>query len=158
MRADQRRFIAATACMNARGTARASRALIILRILEGFDLPEDALDQPRACIFSPRRPRIAYHLRDSLIGDPRSRRSMSSGVLLDEAIAALRAAIRLDRAAEAGAAAEETPHKDTRLSDRGRPRPQCRLADQLDLLGLRQRPLCAALRHHPRRTAAPASA
>ena len=88
-------------------------ALLILRILDGFDLSESALDEAARVHLLAEATKAAYRLRDALIGDADAA-PVDVGALLSEAtIAPIRAAIRPDRAAPPLPPADETAHKDT---------------------------------------------
>ncbi len=88
-------------------------ALLILRILEGFDLSEAALDEAGRVHLFAEATKAAYRLRDAMIGDADAA-PVDVGALLSEAsIAPIRASIRPDRASAPLPPADETPHRDT---------------------------------------------
>lgn len=88
-------------------------ALIMLRILEGFDLAERAVDAATRIHLHAEAARIAYGMRDRLIGDPEVAPIDVEALLSEASIAPLRASIRLDRAGPLPAPRDETEHKDT---------------------------------------------
>ncbi|MFD1880546.1 gamma-glutamyltransferase family protein [Paracoccus pacificus] len=74
-------------------------ALIILRILDGFDLGPEVSVADRTHLLA-EATRIAYHHRDALIADPAQSEGLAGRLLSDTAIAAMRSRIRMDRAGE----------------------------------------------------------
>lgn len=86
-------------------------ALMILRILEGFDLGPDLTLADRIHLHT-EATKLAYHHRDALIADPAISAGLADTLLSDNAIAALRARIRMDRASPP-ALWDEPEHRDT---------------------------------------------
>lgn len=76
-------------------------ALIIARILEGFDLADDRLGEADRIHLFAEATKAAYKQRDRLVADPAFAPFDVSEVLSDAAIAALRKPIALDRAQDA---------------------------------------------------------
>ncbi|MDR3475655.1 MAG: gamma-glutamyltransferase [Devosia sp.] len=76
-------------------------ALIIARILDGFDLADPALSEADRIHLLAEASKAAYAQRNALIADPDHIRFEQDEVLGDAAIASLRARIKWDRAAEA---------------------------------------------------------
>jgi gamma-glutamyltranspeptidase/glutathione hydrolase len=87
-------------------------ALIILRILSGFDLADASLSEADRVHLLAEATKCAYGLRDRLVGDPEASVLDVGAVLADEAIGRLRARISRDAALPAPAW-DETEHKDT---------------------------------------------
>lgn len=86
-------------------------ALLILRILEGFDLGPATAQADRVHLLA-EATKLAYHHRDALIGDPGFCRDVTADLLSDAAIDTLRA--RIDpRRASAPVLWTEPEHKDT---------------------------------------------
>ena len=86
-------------------------ALIILRILEGFDMGPGVAQADRVHLLA-EATKLAYHHRDALIGDPRFTRDVTADLLSDAAIDTMRA--RIDpRRASAPVLWTEPEHKDT---------------------------------------------
>ncbi|MEI4470100.1 gamma-glutamyltransferase family protein [Frigidibacter sp. MR17.24] len=86
-------------------------ALVILKILEGFDLGPDVPLADRLHLHA-EAGKLAYHHRDALIADPAACEGLADRLLSDEVIGALRARIRMDRALPP-ALWDEPEHKDT---------------------------------------------
>jgi gamma-glutamyltranspeptidase/glutathione hydrolase len=76
-------------------------ALIIARILDGFDLGDDAASEADRIHLLAEASKAAYRLRDLLIADPASMTISIEEVLSDAFIDRLRAPIRRDRASDA---------------------------------------------------------
>jgi gamma-glutamyltranspeptidase/glutathione hydrolase len=76
-------------------------ALVIARILDGFDLSDDAASEADRIHLLAEATKAAYRLRDLLIADPASMSVSVEEILNDAFIDALRAPIRLERASEA---------------------------------------------------------
>jgi gamma-glutamyltranspeptidase/glutathione hydrolase len=87
-------------------------ALIILRILDGFDLSDPSLGAAGATHLLAEATKAAYRQRDALIGDPDHAPVDAAAVLGDASIAAMRRGISLSHAASP-ASWSETEHKDT---------------------------------------------
>jgi len=85
-------------------------ALLILRILEGFDMA--ALSEADRIHVHAEATKLAYHHRDELIGDPAHCEGLVERLLSDKAVAALRARIDMTRAL-LPALWDEPEHKDT---------------------------------------------
>lgn len=86
-------------------------ALIILRILEGFDMGSGVAQADRVHLLA-EATKLAYHHRDALIGDPRFARDVTAELLSDAAIDTMRA--RIDpRRAGTPTLWSEPEHKDT---------------------------------------------
>jgi gamma-glutamyltranspeptidase/glutathione hydrolase len=75
-------------------------ALVIARILDGFDLGDDAASEADRIHLIAEATKAGYRLRDLLIADPASMSVSVDEILGDGFIDALRAPIRLDRVAE----------------------------------------------------------
>jgi gamma-glutamyltranspeptidase/glutathione hydrolase len=75
-------------------------ALIILRILEGFDLADKGLSEADRIHLHTEAAKAAYRIRDIYIGDEEHHPHKIGAVLADEPIARLREPIRLDKAQE----------------------------------------------------------
>lgn len=86
-------------------------ALIILRILEGFDMGPGTALADRVHLLA-EATKLAYHHRDALIGDPRFAPDATAALLSDAAIDTMRARIDPKRAG-APALWTEPEHKDT---------------------------------------------
>ncbi|MEI4473884.1 gamma-glutamyltransferase family protein [Frigidibacter sp. MR17.24] len=86
-------------------------ALVILKILEGFDLGPDVPLADRLHLHA-EAGKLGYFHRDALIGDPAGCPDLTERLLSDEVIGALRARIRMDRALPP-ALWDEPEHKDT---------------------------------------------
>lgn len=87
-------------------------ALIILRILDGFDLAESAMSEADRIHLLAEASKIAYAQRDALIGDPATAQLDVAALLAEPAIGRWREAIRMDHAAPA--AGWDLPvHRDT---------------------------------------------
>lgn len=87
-------------------------ALVIARILDGFDLSDDAVSEADRVHLLAEASKAAYRLRDALIADP-AHMTVSVDALLSEShIAGLRNTIRLDRAS-APEAWDGPIHRDT---------------------------------------------
>lgn len=86
-------------------------ALLILKILEGFDLGPDVPLADRLHLHA-EAGKLAYHHRDALIADPAACPGVTETLLSEEVVAALRARIRMDRALPP-ALWDEPEHKDT---------------------------------------------
>ena len=87
-------------------------ALIILRILDGFDLADPALGTGGATHLLAEATKAAYRQRDALIGDPDHRPPDIAAVLAEASIAGMRRGISTSRASES-VAWSETEHRDT---------------------------------------------
>jgi gamma-glutamyltranspeptidase/glutathione hydrolase len=87
-------------------------ALLIMRILEGFDLADAGLSQADRIHLHAEATKAAYRLRNILVADPDHHPLDIGAVLCDEAIAKLRAPIGLDKAQELSAW-EGPEHRDT---------------------------------------------
>ncbi|HZT50323.1 MAG TPA: gamma-glutamyltransferase, partial [Stellaceae bacterium] len=87
-------------------------ALMILRTLAGYDLAGTAYGEADRIHLLAEATKAAYHARDALIGDPRQVEVPVARLLSEERAAAVRAGIRLDRAAEAPFW-DEAEHKHT---------------------------------------------
>lgn len=86
-------------------------ALMILRILEGFDLGPDLPEADRIHLHA-EATKLAYHHRDRLIGDPSTSEGLADELLSDAVIDALRS--RIDpRRASPPVLWNEPAHKDT---------------------------------------------
>jgi len=77
-------------------------ALIIARLLDGFDLADPAWSEADRIHLLAEASKAAYAQRDALIADPDHTRFELAEILGDTAIAAQRARIRMDRASPAG--------------------------------------------------------
>ncbi len=88
-------------------------ALLILRILEGFDLSEGACDAARRVHLLAEATKAAYRLRDAMIGDADTHPVDVDALLSEATIAPIRAAIRPDCASSPLPPLDETAHKDT---------------------------------------------
>ncbi|QDL94034.1 gamma-glutamyltransferase family protein (plasmid) [Paroceanicella profunda] len=86
-------------------------ALLILRILEGFDLGPDVSLADRIHLHA-EATKLAYHHRDALLGDPASCPGLTETLLSEEVVSALRARIDMSRAG-APALWDEPEHRDT---------------------------------------------
>jgi gamma-glutamyltranspeptidase/glutathione hydrolase len=87
-------------------------ALIITRILDGFDLADPSLSEADRIHLLAEASKMAYAQRDALIADPGSSHYNLDDVLGDGPIAGLRALIRMDRA-ETRLAWDVPNHRDT---------------------------------------------
>jgi gamma-glutamyltranspeptidase/glutathione hydrolase len=87
-------------------------ALIIIRILEGFDLADPGLSEADRIHLHTEATKAAYRLRDLLIADPDQQPLDIATVLSDGVIARLRAGIRLDKAQDP-VTIDWPPHRDT---------------------------------------------
>lgn len=87
-------------------------ALLIARILDGFDLAGSDLSEADRIHLLAEATKAAYGWRDLLIADPAHHRLDIDEILSERSIARLRAPIRLDRASEAGAF-DGPVHRDT---------------------------------------------
>ncbi|ODT58040.1 MULTISPECIES: gamma-glutamyltransferase family protein [Paracoccus] len=85
-------------------------ALLILRIIEGFDMA--ALSLADRHHIQAEATKLAYHHRDALLGDPGHCAGLTETLLSDAAITALRARIDMTRA-QAPVLWDEPEHKDT---------------------------------------------
>ena len=85
-------------------------ALLILRILEGFDMA--SLSEVDRIHVHAEATKLAYHHRDALIGDPAECEGLVERLLSDEVVATLRARIDMTRALPP-ALWDEPEHKDT---------------------------------------------
>ncbi len=85
-------------------------ALIILKILEGFDMA--AMDEAERCHIHAEATKIAYHHRDALIADPEVCPGLADTLLSEAAISAMRARIDPARAGRP-ALWDEPAHQDT---------------------------------------------
>lgn len=86
-------------------------ALLILKILEGFDMGAHVSLADRVHLQA-EATKLAYHHRDALIADPAHCEGVEQRLLSDPVIATLRARIRMDRATPP-ALWDEPEHKDT---------------------------------------------
>ena len=86
-------------------------ALLILKILEGFDLGPDVPLADRVHLQA-EATKLAYHHRDALIADADHCLGLTEQLLSEETVAALRARIRMDRATPP-TFWNEPEHKDT---------------------------------------------
>ncbi|MEI4486387.1 gamma-glutamyltransferase family protein [Frigidibacter sp. MR17.14] len=86
-------------------------ALVILKVLEGFDLGPEVPLADRLHLHA-EAGKLGYHHRDALIADPAACEGLAEKLLSDEVIGALRARIRMDRALPP-ALWDEPEHKDT---------------------------------------------
>ncbi|SIS51501.1 gamma-glutamyltransferase family protein [Paracoccus saliphilus] len=86
-------------------------ALLILRILEGFDMGPEVSQADRVHLLA-EATKLAYHHRDALIADPAHCEGVAQQLLSDQVIEALRARIDPARAAEP-VLWTEAEHKDT---------------------------------------------
>jgi gamma-glutamyltranspeptidase / glutathione hydrolase len=73
-------------------------ALLIVRILEGFDLSDASLSEADRIHLHAEATKAAYSVRDALVADPEHHKLDIEALLSDEAIARLRAPISLDKA------------------------------------------------------------
>ncbi|MDB5615432.1 MAG: ggt, partial [Devosia sp.] len=73
-------------------------ALVIARILDGFDLSDDVVSEADRIHLLAEASKAAYRLRDTLIADPAHMTASVDAILADAHIAGLRSKIRLDRA------------------------------------------------------------
>lgn len=87
-------------------------ALIIARILDGFDLTEDAVSEADRIHLLAEASKAAYKVRDLLIADPAHMSRSVDELLSDDFIDGLRAPIRLD-AAQPEATWDGPVHRDT---------------------------------------------
>ncbi|SEC91742.1 gamma-glutamyltransferase 2. Threonine peptidase. MEROPS family T03 [Rhizobiales bacterium GAS191] len=87
-------------------------ALLIVRILEGFDLGSTALSEADRIHLHAEATKAAYRLRDHLVADPDHQPLDIDELLSDASIARLRAPITLDKAQEASVWDGPT-HRDT---------------------------------------------
>ncbi len=87
-------------------------ALLILRILEGFDLSAPSLTPADRIHLLAEATKAAYRQRDKLVADPAHHPFDTAALLSDASIARLRAPIRLDRAQEP-AIWDGPDHRDT---------------------------------------------
>lgn len=87
-------------------------ALLIARILEGFDLAEGALGEADRIHILAEATKLAYRERDAILADPDAMTVSVEDVLADAAIEAMRGQIAMDRAS-APAALDIPVHKDT---------------------------------------------
>jgi gamma-glutamyltranspeptidase/glutathione hydrolase len=87
-------------------------ALIILRILDGFDLSNPDLSEADRIHLLAEATKAAYRLRDLLIADPDHHPLDIGDILSDESIAKLRTRIRMDKAQD-GPAWGGPVHRDT---------------------------------------------
>ena len=76
-------------------------ALIIARILEGFDLSDKALTEADRVHILAEASKAAYAQRDAIVADPMTMTADLDYILSDAHIDALRARIRMDRASDA---------------------------------------------------------
>ncbi|PZU24495.1 MAG: gamma-glutamyltransferase [Shinella sp.] len=86
-------------------------ALIILRILAGFDLSENTSEADRIHLHA-EATKLAYHHRDALLADPASCAGLADALLSDEVIDTLRARIDMKQAAKP-VLWNEPEHRDT---------------------------------------------
>lgn len=86
-------------------------ALMILRILDGFDLSEGMSEADRIHLHA-EATKLAYHHRDALIADPAACEGLAEELLSDKVIDSLRARIDMKRAG-APALWSEPEHRDT---------------------------------------------
>jgi len=75
-------------------------ALVIARILDGFDLSDDAVSEADRIHLLAEASKAAYRLRDTLMADPSHMQVKVEDFLADSFIASLRSAIRLDHASD----------------------------------------------------------
>ncbi|SKC92944.1 gamma-glutamyltranspeptidase / glutathione hydrolase [Burkholderia sp. YR290] len=87
-------------------------ALLILKILEGFDATDDPLGADRLHR-EIEATRLAYSIRDALLGDPRGQPLDIDWLLSDETVSTLRARISLERAMTDVSTYRPADHKDT---------------------------------------------
>jgi gamma-glutamyltranspeptidase/glutathione hydrolase len=87
-------------------------ALLILKILEGFDVSDDPLGADRLHR-EIEATRLAYSIRDALLGDPRGQPLDIDWLLSEETVSALRARITLERAMPDISTYRPADHKDT---------------------------------------------
>jgi gamma-glutamyltranspeptidase/glutathione hydrolase len=87
-------------------------ALLIARILDGFDLSDAALSEADRVHLLAEATKAAYRQRDALVADPAFRPFDVDALLSDASIAALRGGISLKRAS-APVKFEMPPHRDT---------------------------------------------
>lgn len=87
-------------------------ALLIARILEGFDLADGALGEADRIHLLAEATKLAYRERDAILADPDAMTVRVEDVLADAAIEAMRGRIAMDRASEP-AALDIPVHKDT---------------------------------------------
>jgi gamma-glutamyltranspeptidase / glutathione hydrolase len=87
-------------------------ALLIARILEGFDLSDAALSEVDRIHLLAEATKAAYHQRDAIIADPDHHRPDIEALLAETSIARMRERISLDRSLDA-AAWDEVEHRDT---------------------------------------------
>ena len=87
-------------------------ALIIVRILDGFDLSDPRLDQAGRIHLLAEATKIAYGVRDSVIGDPETNEHDVEALLSEQNIAPMRASISMERASPATTWDAPT-HRDT---------------------------------------------
>ncbi len=126
--ADLHRVIAASTWSNCRRTGRGSRRLVLLNILERFDMAAARSARRRAAHIALEAARLAYAVRDTHIADPAFMR-MAVPRLLDRDFAAdLADMIDRTQALEPAAGARSARRHDAGL--RRRPRPQRGVNDQ----------------------------
>lgn len=106
--ADYRGFTLLECPPNGQGVA----ALMIARILQGFDLADTALTEADRIHLLAEATKAAYRQRDLLVADPAHHAVDVAHILSDPFIALLRAPIRMDHAA-ASAAWDGPVHRDT---------------------------------------------
>ncbi|MBV8963087.1 MAG: gamma-glutamyltransferase family protein, partial [Hyphomicrobiales bacterium] len=87
-------------------------ALLIVRILEGFDLSDTSLTEADRIHLHAEATKAAYTVRDALVADPEHHKLDLTALLSEEAIARLRAPISLDKAQPLSAWAGPD-HRDT---------------------------------------------
>jgi gamma-glutamyltranspeptidase/glutathione hydrolase len=87
-------------------------ALLIVRILEGFDLSDASLSEADRIHLHAEATKAAYTVRDALVADPEHHKLDIAALLSDKAIARLRAPISLDKA-QPPAAWAGPDHRDT---------------------------------------------
>ena len=87
-------------------------ALILVRILDGFDLSDRKLSEAGRIHLLAEATKIAYSVRDSVIGDPETNEHDVDALLSEPNIAAMRASISMDRASPATTWDAPT-HRDT---------------------------------------------
>jgi gamma-glutamyltranspeptidase/glutathione hydrolase len=87
-------------------------ALLILRILEGFDLADASLSEADRIHLHAEATKAAYSVRDALVADPDHHPFDIAALLGGASIARLRAPIRLDKA-QAATAWDGPEHRDT---------------------------------------------
>jgi gamma-glutamyltranspeptidase / glutathione hydrolase len=87
-------------------------ALMILRVLAGYDFAGDALSEADRIHLLAEATKAAYGARDALVGDPHFTPVPVARLLSDATAERVRAGIRLDRAG-AAPAWDEAEHKDT---------------------------------------------